>query len=62
MALSDKERAVVVDELIRGIYSSLESHLSFMHADNLVAPDDNDFHKKCVVEYAHLITLAVKLL
>lgn len=62
MALSEKERAVVVDELIRGIYSSLESHLSFMHADGLTEPEGNDFHKTCVVEYAHLITLAVKLL
>ena len=62
MALNEKERAVVVEELIRGIYGSLESHLPYMHSEGLAEPEGNDFHKKCVAEYAHLITLAVKLL
>ena len=52
---------------IRLTWSSLESHLKWTYAPidkhcREVEEEDNDFHKKCVKEYAEIIKILSDLL
>ena len=59
--MDKKKRAKAVNKAIREVWSSLDSHLDSCHKKNLKKPEGNDFHKKCVTEYAELIVLLAKL-
>ncbi len=52
------EDAETIEEMIRIVWGSLESHLMFTHQKN---PDGVEFHRQCVKEYAELIVMMTKL-
>jgi hypothetical protein len=56
-------RAHYIDEAIRLVYGSLESHLPFTHVapSYLGAGETVEFHKKCVKEYSRVLDLLSKL-
>ena len=49
----------LLDEVIRSVYSSLESHLRYTYVKS---SEGKRFHKKCVKEYAVIIEKLSKLL
>lgn len=53
------ERAKDVEAAIRSTWSSLESHLPYMHKKSW---EGRRFHKRCVKEYAEQIIRLTKLL
>ena len=57
------KRARYIDEAMRLVYDSLQSHLSWTHAkpDQLVDGETAEFHKKCVKEYSRVLDLLSKL-
>lgn len=59
--MDKKKRAKAVNKAIYSVWSSLDSHLDPCHQKKLKKPEGNDFHKKCVKEYAELIVLLTKL-
>lgn len=52
---SKGKRAKVIRRAIRNAWGSLDSHLKYTYKGGLEKPEDNNFHKKCVQEYAQLI-------
>ena len=56
-------RAKVIDEAIRLVYDSLQSHLPYTHVgpDSLMPGETTEFHKKCVKEYSRVLELLSKL-
>lgn len=48
-----------LEKLIRGVWSSLESHLVYTHRHSV---EGRKFHKKCIKEYAVMIEQLSKLL
>lgn len=54
-------RRKIIEKLIRMTYDSLESHLKLTHTKECEVCDDLNFHRKCVVEYAHMIKLLTDL-
>jgi hypothetical protein len=59
--MKKQEKDELVSELIRDVYASLESHLLYTHKTGLKSPDDNDFHKKTILEYSNMIVKLAKL-
>lgn len=57
------KRAKAIDEAMRLVYDSLQSHLPFTHAtpDSLMPGETAEFHKKCVKEYSRVLDLLSKL-
>ena len=51
-------KAKILDEAIRLVWESLESHLPYTYQKS---PEGTAFHIKCVQEYTHLISLLTKL-
>lgn len=56
-----KEKALLIEKAIKLAYGSLESHLPFTHKKTKLGMGANHFHKKCVKEYAELISILSKL-
>ena len=56
-------RARYIDEAMRLVYDSLQSHLPFTHvgSDSLIPGETVEFHKKCVKEYSRVLDLLSKL-
>lgn len=56
-------RAKAIDEAMRLVYDSLQSHLPFTHvgADALMPGETTEFHKNCVKEYSRVLELLSKL-
>lgn len=57
------KRAKAIDEAIRIVYDSLQSHLPFTHVspDSLSPGETTQFHKNCVKEYSRVLELLSKL-
>lgn len=53
--MKKKQRAKVIRRAIRNAWGSLDSHLKYTYKEGLEKPETNNFHKKCVKEYAELI-------
>lgn len=56
--MKTKDRAQKIDEAIRLIWDSLQSHLEWTHKQS---SEDEQFHKKCVKEYTALIKILTEL-
>ena len=56
-------RAKAIDEAIRLVYDSLQSHLPYTHVgpDSLIPGETTEFHKNCVKEYSRVLELLSKL-
>jgi hypothetical protein len=52
------ERAKKIEEAIKLIYDSLDSHLEWTHRQS---SEGRAFHKKCAAEYAQLILILTQL-
>lgn len=52
------KRAKTIEEAIRLVWDSLESHLKWTHTEST---DGVRFHKTCIKEYARLIELLSEL-
>jgi len=59
--MNKRKRAKVIRRAIRNTWGSLDSHLEHTYKKGLKKPEDNNFHKKCVQEYAQLIADLVSL-
>ena len=59
--MNESERPELVAEAIRAVWSSLDSHLEHTNLGVIVGNDTDEFHKRCVREYAALIVLLTKL-
>lgn len=57
--LTKKQRAREIDKAIRLAYSSLESHLPYTYKKHV--DGDMRFHRKCIAEYAEIISILSKL-
>ena len=57
--MKTKNRAKTIDEMMRLIWSSLESHLEWTHEHG--KDGDMKFHKKCVKEYVKMMKLTSDL-
>lgn len=58
------ERAKLIEDALRLVWSSLESHLEHTHQTkrlNKKSGESLTFHKKCVREYARLIEILSRL-
>ncbi len=57
------KRAKAIDEAIRLVYDSLQSHLPYTHVgpDSLQPGETTQFHKNCVKEYSRVLELLSKL-
>lgn len=53
--MKTKDRAKLVEEIIRLAYSSLESHLHYTHR---ASAEGKTFHRACVKDYARIIKAA----
>lgn len=53
-----KDKAKIIERLMRLTYSSLESHLRYTH---IKTPEGVSFHKRCVKDYAETMYLISKL-
>jgi hypothetical protein len=51
------ERAKKIEEIIKIVYDSLDSHLPYTHQSDDGVKASKKFHKKCVEEYARIIKL-----
>jgi hypothetical protein len=54
-------KASEIDKAIRLAWGSLESHLPYTHSGTMIRGEDSEFHKKCVQEYAEIISVLSKL-
>lgn len=57
--MKTKEKDKILEEVIKSVYSSLESHLPYTYTKT---SEGKRFHKKCVREYAEIINKLSKLL
>jgi hypothetical protein len=53
-----KNRAKIIEEATRLVWSSYESHLEYTHKKS---PEGKRFHTRCVKEYSRLLTLLCDL-
>jgi len=60
--MKKRNRSKKIRRIIRNVFSSLDSHLEYTYKKGLEKPEDNNFHKKCVKEYAKIIKDAADLL
>ena len=58
--MDEKERIQRIDELIRNVWASLESHLGYTHVE-VPPPENNKFHQACCNEYAEMIVKLTRL-
>jgi hypothetical protein len=58
---TEQERARKIDEAMRLVWASLETHLIYTHAGKLIRNETYDFHKKTVIEYVALLKLLSEL-
>lgn len=56
--MKTKDRAQKIDEAIRLIWDSLQSHLEWTHKQS---SEGEQFHKRCVKEYTALIKILTEL-
>ncbi len=56
--MTKKKRAEKIEEAIRLVWDSLQSHLEWTHKQS---SEGEKFHKRCVSEYAILIQLLSEL-
>lgn len=56
--MNANQRARLIERAIRLAYDSLQSHLRYTYAKS---SEGTAFHKKCVREYAEIISILVKL-
>lgn len=54
--MNKRKRAKTIRRAIRNVWGSLDSHLEYTYKKGLPKEESNAFHKKCVKEYAKLIT------
>lgn len=59
--MTKKERAKLIEEAIKIVTDSLTSHLPYTHEPDTNTEGNDDFHKKCVEEYARVIEILSKL-
>jgi hypothetical protein len=58
----DLARAKLVEELIRDVWSSLESHLAYVYIEPAKGSlETREFHKECVQSYSEMIVKLTKL-
>jgi len=56
-----KERAKKIEEGIRLAWDSLNSHLPYTHGGRSVRGETYNFHKRCVRDYAKIISILTEL-
>jgi hypothetical protein len=56
--MTSNERAKVIEQIIRLVWDSLESHLPYTHTKH---HDGYAFHVQCVKEYVEILRLVTKL-
>lgn len=56
-----KQRAKHIEEAMRIVWSSLESHLSYTHGRVRNRLENHSFHKRCVRDYARTIEILSQL-
>lgn len=57
--LSKKQRARLIEQGIALAYDSLQSHLPYTHQKHV--DGSMKFHRKCIEEYAEIISILSKL-
>lgn len=61
MKTEAQKRARLVERGVVLAISSLKSHLPHTHGETHESQGDNEFHKKCIQEYAELIKILSEL-
>lgn len=56
--MKKSDRAKLIEEAVRMVYDSLESHLPWTHR---ISSEGEKFHKKCVKEYVRIIEVLAQL-
>ena len=55
------QRPQEIEKAIRTVWDSLESHLMYTHSGKLPPHETREFHKKCIKEYAEVISILSQL-